>query len=288
MTATTEPATTGGTATTRAAGAAGARPLIEVRDAVVGYRVRGRGRFIAVRGVDLDVHPGEIVGIVGESGCGKSSLARALVGINRLTSGAIRFLGEDVTPLPIRRRPARLVPLQMVFQDPYASLNPRRRIVRQLEEVWNAAARARGADHGARERLAAITDVLERVGIDPVLRDRYPHALSGGQRQRVAIAKALLAEPRVIVADEPISALDASSQKHVGELLRRLVDELQIGMVIISHDLAVVATIADRTAVMRAGAFVESGPTERVWTAPEHPYTRQLLGAVPALVGRDT
>lgn len=270
-----------------AAGAPEAQPLIEATDAVVSYRVKGKGRFVAVHGVDLDVRPGEIVGIVGESGCGKSSLARALVGINKLSGGSIRFLGENVTPLPIRRRPARLVPLQMVFQDPYASLNPRRRIDQQLAEVWNAAARARGDALGAEARLADITDVLERVGLDPALRTRYPHALSGGQRQRIAIAKALLAKPQVIVADEPISALDASSQKHVGELLRRLVDELQIGMVIISHDLAVVATIADRTAVMRAGVFVEQGPTERVWTAPEHPYTRELLGAVPALVGRE-
>ncbi|WP_053387290.1 ABC transporter ATP-binding protein [Leucobacter japonicus] len=260
--------------------------LVEVRDAVVSYRIKGKGRFIAVQGVDLEVRAGEIIGIVGESGCGKSSLARALVGINRLSSGSIRFLGADVTPLPIRRRPGHLVPLQMVFQDPYASLNPRRRIERQLEEVWHAAARARGVARTAAACQGAITEVLERVGVDPALRTRYPHALSGGQRQRIAIAKALLAEPRVIVADEPISALDASSQKHVGALLRRLVDELQIGMVIISHDLAVVATIADRTAVMRAGVFVEQGPTERVWTAPEHPYTRELLGAVPALVGR--
>lgn len=262
-------------------------PLIKVADAVVSYRVKGKGRFVAVHGVDLEVHPGEIVGIVGESGCGKSSLARALVGINKLSGGSIRFKGEPVTPLPIRRRPSRLVPLQMVFQDPYASLNPRRRITQQLEEVWNSAARARGERRTAEERLADITDVLERVGLDPALRTRYPHALSGGQRQRIAIAKALLAKPNVIVADEPISALDASSQKHVGDLLRRLVDDLQIGMVIISHDLAVVATIADRTAVMRAGVFVEQGPTERVWTAPEHPYTRELLGAVPALVGRE-
>ncbi len=263
-----------------------AAPLVEVRDAVVSYRVKGKGRFIAVQGVDLDVRAGEIVGIVGESGCGKSSLARALVGINRLSGGSIRFLGREVTPLPIRRRPGHLVPLQMVFQDPYASLNPRRQIMRQLEEVWNAASRARGDLLSAERRTAAIDDVLERVGVDPELRGRYPHALSGGQRQRVAIAKALLTDPKVIVADEPISALDASSQKHVSRLLRALVDDLQIGMVIISHDLAVVAAIADRTAVMRAGRFVEQGPTERVWTAPENPYTLQLLSAVPELVGR--
>lgn len=262
-------------------------PLLAVEDAVVSYKVKGKGRFIAVQGVDLEVHPGEILGIVGESGCGKSSLARALVGINRLSSGSIRFLGEPVTPLPIRRRPGRLVSLQMVFQDPYASLNPRRRVAQQLEEVWNAAARARGETRDPAARLSAIEDVLTRVGLAPELRERYPHALSGGQRQRIAIAKALLTQPQVIVADEPISALDASSQKHVAELLRRLVDELQIGMVIISHDLAVVATIAHRTAVMRAGRFVEQGPTERVWTRPEHPYTLELLSAVPELVGRE-
>ncbi|WP_449283026.1 ABC transporter ATP-binding protein [Leucobacter sp.] len=266
----------------------GTTALLEVSDAVVSYRVKGRGRFVAVQGVDLEVRPGEIVGIVGESGCGKSSLARALVGINRLSGGSIRFLGREVTPLPIRRRPAHLVPLQMVFQDPYASLNPRRRVVQQLEEVWNSAARARGEQRSETSRAAAIAEVLERVGLDPDLSARYPHALSGGQRQRIAIAKALLADPQVIVADEPISALDASSQKYVGELLRRLVDELQIGMVIISHDLAVVATIADRTAVMRAGRFVEQGPTERVWTAPEDPYTLELLSAVPELVGRES
>ncbi|RGE23324.1 ABC transporter ATP-binding protein [Leucobacter sp. wl10] len=275
-------------ATRAAQGAETPEPLLDVRDAVVSYRVKGKGRFIAVQGVDLEVRPGEIVGIVGESGCGKSSLARALVGINRLSGGSIRFLGEEVRPLPIRRRPDALVPLQMVFQDPYASLNPRRRIVRQLKEVWNAAARARGEARAPEAGIDAITDVLERVGIDPALRSRYPHALSGGQRQRIAIAKALLAKPRVIVADEPISALDASSQKHVGALLRGLVDELRIGMVIISHDLAVVATIADRTAVMRAGRFVEQGPTERVWTAPEASYTLELLSAVPELVGRES
>ncbi|UOR01135.1 ATP-binding cassette domain-containing protein [Leucobacter allii] len=259
-------------------------PLIAVQDAHVSYRIKGKGKFLAVRGVDLEVRPGEIVGIVGESGCGKSSLARALVGINRLSGGSIEFLGEPVTPLPIRRRPAHLIPLQMVFQDPYASLNPRRRVAKQLAEVWDAA--HRGA-RSATAREAAVIEVLERVGLDPELRERYPHALSGGQRQRIAIAKALIANPRVIVADEPISALDASSQKYVGQLLRTLVDELQIGMVLISHDLAVVATIADRTAVMRSGRFVEQGPTERVWTRPSDPYTLELLSAVPDLVGRE-
>ncbi|QYM75173.1 ABC transporter ATP-binding protein [Leucobacter luti] len=274
------------TAATLSTAVTSAEPLLEVQDAVVSYRIKGKGRFIAVQGVGLTVRPGEILGIVGESGCGKSSLARALVGINKLSSGSIRFLGNEVSPLPLKRRASQLIPLQMVFQDPYASLNPRRRIVQQLEEVWNAAARARGERGTSEARLAEITDVLERVGLDPTLRDRYPHALSGGQRQRIAIAKALLTRPRVIVADEPISALDASSQKHVGSLLRKLVDDLQIGMVIISHDLAVVATIADHTAVMRAGKFVEQGPTERVWTAPENPYTLELLSAVPELVGR--
>lgn len=262
------------------------QPLLQAHDVVVSYRVRGKGKFTAVRGVDLSVGPGEIVGIVGESGCGKSSLARALVGINKIESGSIEFLNRPVKPLRIRRREAWQIPLQMVFQDPYASLNPRRRIEDQLEEVWRAAARGRGEAPSNERCSEAIRLVLERVGLDVALRTRYPHALSGGQRQRVSIAKALLADPKVIIADEPISALDASSQKHVGNLLRTIVNDLQIGMVIISHDLAVVATIADRTAVMRSGVFVEIGTTEQVWTAPEDPYTLQLLSALPELVGR--
>lgn len=262
-------------------------PLLSVRDVVVRYHAKGQPSFTAVRGVSIDIHPGEVVGIVGESGCGKSSLARAMVGLQPVADGAIEFLGHPVTKLPIRRRKAAMIPLQMVFQDPYSSLNPRRTVQDQIAEVVRGSCKAqRRPAPGSADLRALVADVLERVGLDPALGARYPHALSGGQRQRVAIAKVLAVDSKVIVADEPISALDASSQKRVAALLRELVSSTGIGMAIISHDLAVVASIADSTAVMRRGEFVEQGPTERVWTAPTHPYTGQLLGAVPDLVRR--
>jgi oligopeptide transport system ATP-binding protein len=263
------------------------KPLLRVRDAEVTYKARGRST-LAVRGVSLDIRPGEVVGIVGESGCGKSSLARALVGLQRVTGGTVEFDGERVHPLPIRRRTASMIPLQMVFQDPNASLNPRRRVEDQLAEVIRGSRRAMHEPALSKvEVVAAVSDALDRVGLDPNLRRRFPHALSGGQRQRVAIAKVLAVDTKVIVADEPIASLDASSQRHVAALLRDLVDRLGIGMAIISHDLAVIASIADRMAVMRAGVFVETGTTEQLWTAPKHPYTWELLNAVPALVSRN-
>lgn len=262
-------------------------PLLSVRDAVVKYKARGQAPKLAVRGVSLDIHPGQIIGIVGESGCGKSSLARAMVGLQPVADGTIDFLGAAVSPLPIRRRPASMIPLQMVFQDPYASLNPRRRVGDQLVEVIRGSRRAMRQPNPTTAEVAEIvSSALDRVGLDPALRNRYPHALSGGQRQRVAIAKVLAVETKVIVGDEPIASLDASSQKRIAALLRELVDTLQIGMAIISHDLAVIASIADVTAVMRQGEFVEVGATEQVWTNPRHAYTRELLGAVPDLVGR--
>ncbi|GAA1963182.1 ABC transporter ATP-binding protein [Agromyces allii] len=262
-------------------------PLLRVRDAEVTYKGRGRSSKPAVRGVSLDVHPGEIVGIVGESGCGKSSLARAMVGLQATSGGSIEFLGERVRPLPIRRRAASMIPLQMVFQDPNASLNPRRRVDEQIGEVIRGSRRAMHDPARSKAEVdALVADALDRVGLDPALRRRYPHALSGGQRQRVAIAKVLAVDTKVIIADEPIASLDASSQKRVGALLRDLVDTMGIGMAIISHDLAVVASIADTMAVMRAGEFVEKGTAEQLWTHARQPYTRELLGAVPSLVSR--
>jgi len=262
-------------------------PLLSVRDVVVRYHAKGQPSFTAVRGVSIDVNPGEVVGIVGESGCGKSSLARAMVGLQPVAAGSIEFRGTPVSPLPIRRRKGSMIPLQMVFQDPYSSLNPRRTVQDQIAEVVRGSRKAQKRTIPPTTELRAIVaDVLIRVGLDPDLGSRYPHALSGGQRQRVAIAKVLAVDSKVIIADEPISALDASSQQRVATLLRELVSSTGIGMAIISHDLAVVASIADTTAVMQNGVFVEQGPTEQVWTSPTHPYTGQLLGAVPDLVRR--
>jgi peptide/nickel transport system ATP-binding protein len=211
---------------------------------------------------------------VGESGSGKSSLARAAVGIEKPAGGSVRFLDGEVMPMGIRRRPQRLTGIQMVFQDPSTSLNPRRRIGDQIADGI-ATARARGAE-GSR-----VEEWLEKVGLPTASVSKYPHQFSGGQKQRIAIARALAARPQLLVADEPISALDASTQTSVAALMRDLVSEAGAGMLFISHDLAVVRRIADRTFVMFSGRVLESGPTDLVWADPQHPYTQALLAAIP-------
>lgn len=249
-----------------------AAPVLEADGIVVEYGRRPPLR--AVDGVGFTVAPGEVVALVGESGCGKSSLARAVVGIERRRSGSVRLNGDEVRPLGLRRRGATQTGLQMVFQDPNSSLNPRRRVGDQLQDGVRAAL-ARG-DAGSDP-----ADWLHRVGLDPAMVDRYPHQFSGGQKQRIAIARALAARPRMLVADEPISALDASTQTSVAALMRSLSVEAGAGMLFISHDLSVVRRIADRVLVMYRGRVVESGATEAVWQDPLHPYTRALLAAIP-------
>jgi oligopeptide transport system ATP-binding protein len=247
-------------------------PVLTARDVVVEYR--GRPPLRAVDGVSLDVAPGEVVALVGESGCGKSSLARAIIGIEKRAGGTVRF-GDEVAPvLGLRQRPTRMTGMQMVFQDPNSSLNPRRRVGDQIADGIRAA-RARG------EKGSDAAGWLERVGLDPADTARYPHEFSGGQKQRIAIARALAARPAMIVADEPISALDASTQTTVAALMRALCLEQGAGMLFISHDLSVVRRIADRTLVMFRGRIVESGHTETIWRDPIHPYTRALLAAIP-------
>ncbi|MCS5497384.1 ATP-binding cassette domain-containing protein [Cnuibacter physcomitrellae] len=249
-----------------------AAPVLEADGIVVEYGRRPPLR--AVDGVGFTVAPGEVVALVGESGCGKSSLARAVVGIEKRHSGSVRLNGDEVKPLGLRRRGTSQTGLQMVFQDPNSSLNPRRRVGDQLQDGVRAAL-ARG-DAGSDP-----ADWLHRVGLDPAMVDRYPHQFSGGQKQRIAIARALAARPRMLVADEPISALDASTQTSVAALMRSLSVEAGAGMLFISHDLSVVRRIADRVLVMYRGRVVESGATEAVWQDPLHPYTRALLAAIP-------
>jgi oligopeptide transport system ATP-binding protein len=246
--------------------------LLEVRDLRVEYR--GRPPVRAVDGVDLAVAAGRVVGLVGESGCGKSTLARAVCGLVKPAAGTISVDGTPVPPLGLRARPVALTRLQMVFQDPYASLHPRRRIGAQIADGTRAAA-ARGTGSPAPAQW------LERVGLDPGWAGRYPHEFSGGQRQRIAIARALAARPDLLIGDEPISALDASTQAVVAALMRDLAVDSGAGLLFISHDLSVVRLIADRLAVMYRGRIVESGPTEDVWGDPRHPYTRALLAAIP-------
>jgi len=240
----------------------------------LGVRYPGSPPVVAVDDVSLRIREGETVALVGESGSGKSSVARAVVGIEKPAEGTVLFDGAPVTPLGLRRRARALTGIQMVFQDPSTSLNPRRRVGDQVADGIGAA-KGRGLAGSRPEEW------FERVGLRPEWTSRFPHQFSGGQKQRIAIARALAARPRLLVADEPISALDASTQTSVAALMRDLVAELGAGMLFISHDLAVVRRIADRTLVMFAGRVLESGETARVWETPRHPYTQALLAAIP-------
>ncbi|HTT90921.1 MAG TPA: ABC transporter ATP-binding protein [Acidimicrobiales bacterium] len=254
------------------------RSLLELEDLDVSYARRGHTPVRAVIGASLTVGVGEIVGLVGESGCGKSTLGRAAVGLLRPSAGEVRYRGEPVQALWRGPRPAKFRSLQMVFQDPYSSLNPRRRVGRQIADAIRLGTGARIDDRAATARVGTL---LERVGLSAAIAHRYPHEFSGGQCQRIAIARVLASEPSCIVADEPISSLDASAQAQIANLLAGIVAESGLGMLFISHDLSVVRKIADRTIVMYFGRVVESGVTERIWSDPAHPYTRGLIGAIP-------
>ncbi|MYW17164.1 dipeptide ABC transporter ATP-binding protein [Streptomyces sp. SID2955] len=230
----------------------------------------GKRAFAAVDDVSVTVRRGETLGVVGESGSGKTTLGRMLVGLLEPTAGKIRHEGRPHTGVD----PA----VQMVFQDPVSSLNPRRSVGESVADPL----RARGGHDEAAIRRR-VRELLERVGLEGAHYDRYPHEFSGGQRQRIGIARALAAEPRVIVCDEPVSALDVTTQAQVVALLGELQRELGLALVFIAHDLAVVRQVSDRVAVMRRGRLVEYGPADEVYDSPREPYTRQLLAAVPAL-----
>ncbi|MFH9763041.1 ABC transporter ATP-binding protein [Streptomyces anulatus] len=254
-----------------------ATPLLEA----VGLRRefgRGSGRVAAVDGVSLTVHAGRTLGIVGESGSGKTTLGRLLVRLLDPTAGRLRYGGREIGSLPEKELRSFRRDLQMVFQDPVASLNPRRSVGESVADPLRASGES---DEGRiRDRVG---ELLERVGLDPGHYERYPHEFSGGQRQRVGIARALAAEPKLIVCDEPVSALDVTTQAQVVELLSELQRELGIGLVFIAHDLAVVRQVSDEVAVMRRGVIVEQGSADAVYADPQDPYTRHLLAAVPAL-----
>ena len=253
---------------------------LTLEDVVVEYERRGVGPVRAVAGASLEVGRGQIVGLVGESGCGKSTLARAAVGMVAPLAGTIRFEGLEVRPLTRRARSRDLARLQMVFQNPFSSLNPRRRVGEQLGEAM----RTLGVVSRA-QRAERIAQLLDQVGLSAGVGRGYPHEFSGGQRQRIAIARALAARPSVIVLDEPLASLDASAQAQIANLLVVLARELELGLLLISHDLGIVRHVADTVAVMYLGQIVETAPTRELWATPLHPYSEALIGAVPRADG---
>lgn len=237
----------------------------------------GRSRVSAVDDVSLTVRRGESLGVVGESGCGKTTLARMLVGLEKPDSGRIEVAGRDLSTLRGSRRRALARDIQMVFQDPYTSLNPRLTVVDLVAEPLTVH-RTHTTAAARREKVA---ELLEMVNLSPDMMSRFPHQFSGGQRQRIGIARALALEPRVLVCDEPVSALDVSVQAQVVNLLRSLQTRLGIALVFIAHDLAVVRHVSDRTAVMYLGKVVETAATADLFATPSHPYTQALLSASP-------
>ncbi|MFC0018167.1 ATP-binding cassette domain-containing protein [Roseibacillus persicicus] len=241
----------------------------------------GRDVVKAVDGVTLALEKGEILGLVGESGCGKSTLSRTVMQLQQPTSGSIIL--EDRTLTLLRKSEVRKhrLDFQMIFQDPYASLNPRMTVFSMLAEA--IARRHPSALKDRSEMTKKVIKLMETVGLDPRHMRKYPHEFSGGQRQRVAIARALAPEPKLVIADEPVSALDVSIQSQILNLLLKLRDELDLTMIFISHDLSVVRYIADNIAVMYAGKIVEYGTAEKVFNEAAHPYTQKLLAAVPQI-----
>jgi oligopeptide transport system ATP-binding protein len=275
------------TALATSAGSAGTAnqngALLDVRDLVKHFPIKSGvlidrevGRVRAVDGVSFSVREGETLGLVGESGCGKSTLCRTVMRLIEPTSGSVTFRGEDITALGRRSmRPVRRE-MQMIFQDPYASLNPRKRVAQIVGDPLRLHSVASG-----HELEQAVKELLERVGLSPEHYGRFPHEFSGGQRQRIGIARALALRPKLIIADEPVSALDVSSQAQIINLLDDLQREFNLTYIFVAHDLGVIRHVSDRIAVMYLGKIVEIGPAEEVYSNPIHPYTLSLLASLP-------
>ncbi|GAB7011496.1 ABC transporter ATP-binding protein [Halorubrum trueperi] len=233
----------------------------------------------ALDNVDLEINKGETFGVVGESGCGKSTLARTLIGIHDATEGQIKYSDRDATDLSGKQLKEYRKDVQMIFQDPLSSLNPRQ----SVGTILKAPMEAHDIGDSDEERMKRAKDQLRRVGLEPNHVARYPHQFSGGQQQRIAIARALTLEPKLLIADEPVSALDVSVQAQILELLQGLQDELELTILFIAHDLSVIRYIADRVAVMYLGEIMELAPTSKLFEEPKHPYTKALLSAVPRI-----
>jgi oligopeptide/dipeptide ABC transporter ATP-binding protein len=277
------------TATTPESGPAaprngGSEPLMEVRDLVKHFPLtrgiifqRKIGAVQAVDGISFDVLKGETLGLVGESGCGKSTTARLLLRLLAPTSGSIRFEGEEIATASGQRLKELRRDIQMIFQDPYSSLNPRKTVGTIISEPYAI----QGLHTGEGERKKLVQEIMDRVGLNPEHYNRYPHEFSGGQRQRIGVARALALRPKVIVADEPVSALDVSIQAQILNLLRELQREFGLTLVFIAHDLSVVRHMCDRVAVMYLGRIVEMATSEQLYAHPRMPYTGALMSAVP-------
>jgi peptide/nickel transport system ATP-binding protein/oligopeptide transport system ATP-binding protein len=259
---------------------------LEVRDLVKHFPItrgiivqRKIGAVRAVDGVSFDVQRGETLGIVGETGCGKSTTARLIMRLLDATSGEVRFDGQDITRLRGARLKAVRREMQMIFQDPYSSLNPRKTIGSIVAEPFAI----HGLEKDRAQRKRSVQELLETVGMNPEHYNRYPHEFSGGQRQRIGVARALALKPKLLIADEPVSALDVSIQAQVLNLLRDLQRRLGLTVVFIAHDLSVVRHMCDRVVVMYLGKIVEVGPGDALYDFPRHPYTGALLSAVPVV-----
>jgi oligopeptide/dipeptide ABC transporter ATP-binding protein len=262
----------------------GADPLVQVRDLVKHFPItrgiliqRKIGSVRAVDGLSFDVRRGETLGIVGETGCGKSTTARLVMRLLDVTSGEVRFDGRDITGLKGAPLKAVRREMQMIFQDPYSSLNPRKTVGSIIAEPFVI----HGLHGDKGERRRAVQELMERVGLNPEHYNRYPHEFSGGQRQRIGVARAIALRPKLLIADEPVSALDVFIQAQVLNLLRELQREFGLTLIFIAHDLSVVRHMCDRVAVMYLGKIVEIGPGDDLYGFPRHPYTGALLAAVP-------
>lgn len=263
------------------------QPILEVRDLHKFFPItsnsifaRVKGENKAVNGISFTLKRGETLGLVGESGCGKSTAGRTILKLYEPTSGEIYFNGENITGHSPKKMKSLRTKMQIIFQDPYSSLNPRH----SIGEIIGAAFTIHGTEAGSsgrREIKGLVQDLMARVGLNPEHYNRYPHEFSGGQRQRIGIARALALKPEFIVCDEPVSALDVSIQAQVINLLDDLKDDFGLSYLFIAHDLSVVQHISDRVAVMYLGKIVELAPTEEIYQHPHHPYTKALLSAIP-------